>query len=332
MPFDPNHPAAREAADDGDSDDTAEAENGSESGQNTDEADEAEEEGGGEDESASHGDSENTDEDEDGEVDGDEEGDEVESAADEVDEADELAALESSDDPRAKAFVKKYRKLQGAFTRRTQGNAQARRLFESLQNPVLAKQTIEYLAQQHGLQIGGNKKEQAKAEDEINAELEAMFGPEVAPRLGGVVSKLVQKLAADQLKPVLEGQERMQEEAAQTQTQEVLRAFSREFPDWKKHERAMFDLGQKIQLQPNSNMTQFEYMEMLYSQVTRSGSKSKTTKEVVERIKRGAGKTEPRPRGVPPSRVGNARPKSRDIRRLISDSMDGKVYDDARRR
>lgn len=295
----------------------------------------------GADESVDEQSSEGTDDTDAAESDGDDQGDSE--SADPGDEADSegtddgegqeeaLLSDEEMDALKDKpAALKKA--LQRAWTQKTQKLAQAKRLMDALERDPAG--TMQLLAQQTGMQVLARdarqtKQEAAEARDEALEELKAKFGDELGVTLHSTLVKIADKMADAKVQPLIKSQERALAEAAAAQTADVLTQFSKDYPDWKKYEKEMRALGENLQVNPKGGMGPYEYMEMLYHNVTRRRQAAGRTREAVDRLRKGAAKTEPKPKNVPGSRVGPSRPKDNNLRDIIAASIRGEVYSDS---
>jgi len=208
--------------------------------------------------------------------------------------SEELEALK--DNPKA---LRKA--LNRAYTQKTQALAEQRRFAEAFRTDPQG--TLRRVAAALGMRVTApESKEQV---DEIHATLVDTFGEEIAGKFRPVMDKLIKQAVEAQVQPLRQAQEQVLSQAATTQSQTVLKAFGEKYPDWKKHEKAMLEHAKKIVPSGNGGMTEFEYLEILYHQATRKSSEAETTKKVVDRLTKGAKKTDKPTRGAPASKVAS---------------------------
>ena len=202
--------------------------------------------------------------------------------------------------------AKQRAELNKAWTQKTQKLAQASKRYEPYAKLIEAyehdsKGTVEALAKQHGLTLAEAKavtettaatSTAASIADQAMEAVKASLGPELdflAPALGKAihqVAEMVAKSVTEQhVKPLKEQQETLTTRAAQEQVETLLAQFSTKHPDWKTHEAAMTALSQKVR--PNG-MAELEYMELLYSHVTRDSQIADATQKALAKMTKAA--------------------------------------------
>lgn len=259
--------------------------------------DQADDDSTGVDDEAEGDDDEGAD-DEDGEEEADGEDSEDE------DEDDEDKPLISDDDfNKLKNDPDKLRKeLQSAATKKFQKLSAARKAVEPYaeflksyeDNP---REAAIALAQQLGIEVkipeGKKKAEEAveKIADKVSALVKKQLGPEyadVAEKLGSAVYEAARMVAEDAIKPLRDDQDKIINDASTKEAQAEIAAFSKKYPDWKKHEGAMTKIAAK--LKPTEGMTPGEYMEAVYHLATRKQSKGEAMKEAVKKLNKSTSK------------------------------------------
>jgi small-conductance mechanosensitive channel len=218
----------------------------------------------------------------------------------------ELAALS----PKERAKAEKW---QAKLTQESQRQAAQRKELEGMIPLVEALKTnpqaaLEEIAKQHGLTLTRNAQDtqtvQARTA-EVMAELpqELDF---LKPILEGYGQKIIDSLRGE-ITPIKEAHAAMISEAVAAETQSTLEAFSAKYPDWKKHEPKMLELGKKF-IPTAGAMTDFEYMETLHNLATMNVAKAEQTKKAVARINKAAASSEAPTSGMSNERVEHALP------------------------
>jgi hypothetical protein len=223
--------------------------------------------------------------------------------------------------------LKQYKKMQAAYTQKTQKLAAERKSVEERSKGLETYQelidswkkdpkgVIERLANEAGLKIAleqGTKAETTEAVDETVKELSNVFGPEAAAVIGPVFEKMILKRLGDlkktEIEPLKEESRAIQMQGIVTETETELAAFSKLHPDWKQYEPKMLELGKKLMPAQGSNMTTQEYMGMLYNLATANATSARQTKEAVDRINKAAAASST-DAGVSADKVTTAAPK-----------------------
>lgn len=189
-----------------------------------------------------------------------------------------------------------YKKAQKNYTIKTQGLAAERKklepfrdLIDALQDPDRAKDTVMQLAQHVGLVSKAEEKKIEAAADgllnglpaelsflrphleEFGKQLLAQFQSEIAP-LKSQTQEIVTKTMAEA-------------------TTATLSAFGKEYPGWEKYEPQMIEIGKSVQ--PSGNMSEMDYLKMLYKLATYDVQSAEKTKQIVEGMTKAAKAAEP---------------------------------------
>lgn len=238
--------------------------------------------------------------------------------------ADEVAKL-------TPAQKKQYDQMNRAWTQKTQALAAQRKEFEKWQ-PLIESLTadpdtaIQQLAEHRGFTVSKAQQQavEAAASDtlaQLPAELQ--FLKPVFEQFGQTILSTVE----GKLKPVVEAQTQMISEAAAAESQATVEAFSATHPGWEKHQDAMIALGKKV-IPTAGQMTDREYMEMLYTLVTAKESEAEKTKKVVDRINKAVASSETKTAGLSSDRVEHAMPPpdKRSIREAYAAAKRGEVW------
>ena len=225
-----------------------------------------------------------------------------------------------------------YAKAQKVFTQKTQALAADRKALEEWQpliegmksNPAA---TLEQVATHFGFTLS---RKDATTVQKHTAEAMAGLPEELAFLKPVFEAQAAQILAAAkaEIAPIKEAHTAMVSEAAAAETLSTLKAFEKEHPGWKKHEAAMIAMGQKIL--PGKDMTDSEYMEILYRQVTAGIDEAERTKKTVEKINRSAAASESQTPGISDKRVEHALPPpdKRNIHAAFEAAKRGEVWAD----
>lgn len=210
-----------------------------------------------------------------------------------------------------------------AYTKKTQAlSAQMKKLepltkllseFES--NPT---QTLQLLASQHGMTLTPAQ-QQAVAETPTDLEILQKAYETYDP---AQIAEAHQTVLGNQFKRQQEQFELKQK--SQQQADETLSQFTQKFPDWKQHEQQINALA--AQFVPAQGTDGLAYMEMLYHMATKDKTEAKRTKEVLDRMKASAEKSESPNGGVPNSVVAQRPPKPANLNAAFRNA-----FEDARR-
>lgn len=149
--------------------------------------------------------------------------------------------------------------------------------------------TVEALARQLGINLSGPpakvEKQVAEMGDQIRDAVREALGPEyedIADKLAPAMRRVAEMVAAETAKPLVAEHDRLIQESALRESVAVIEQFEKSNPGWRKHEPAMVELSKK--LMPQKGMSEREYMDILYTVVTRDASEGDRTKRIVERI------------------------------------------------
>lgn len=219
----------------------------------------------------------------------------------------ELAALS----PKERAQAEKW---QAKLTQESQRQAAQRKELEGLLPLVEALKTdplsaIEKIATANGLKLSKAAEQDTKTVDKHTAAAMADVPEDLQflkPVLESVVKKVLDSVKAE-VAPIKEAHAQMASETAAAETTATLATFDAKYPGWKKHEGQMSAIAAKF-VPVAGSMTDFEYMEQLYTLATAKDSAAEKTKKVVEKINKAAASVEPTSSGMPAERVEHALP------------------------
>jgi hypothetical protein len=219
-----------------------------------------------------------------------------------------------------------YKKMQKAFTEKTQKLAAERKEMEAYRDLIKSyqtdpKETIKKLAQQHGLSLAEAaqlvKQEPVKVtpeESEVTrTQLRQLLGEgneELADGLAKIIDSRAEQIAGSRVKPIEDRQADITRRAAQEAADADLKAFEKSHPDFKTYEPAMRELSTKIQPAEGAKMDVSEYLEMLYKVASLKDSEATQTKKVIDRINKAASSSESKESAIPTNKVTPARPKA----------------------
>lgn len=218
----------------------------------------------------------------------------------------EFTALSTKfkDDPAAlrreleKTFTQKSQKL-AADRRSLERLSQYTDLIDALEDDTTAPDAIRQLATEFNVKLGeveahadrtdATAEQTAEAVQALVDDFKADLGPELeylgdglAPAIEKLVTKLMGKTLSQELAPVKAHVRSQTDRQAQLENDQIFADFEKQHADWKQHEDAMFELSKK--LQPGPGMTELEYLEALYTQVTAPKSKAEIDKRVNDEI------------------------------------------------
>ncbi len=205
-------------------------------------------------------------------------------------------------------------KWQTKLTQESQRQAAQRKELEGLlplvealkANPAAA---LEEIAKKNGLTLTRAAVQDTKTVETHAASALADIPEELQflkPVFESYGKKLMETLRGE-IAPIKEAHTAMVSEAAAAETQSTMEAFTAKYPEWKKHEVKMLEIGAKF-IPTAGAMTDFEYMETLHKLATSDQSKAEQTKTLVEKINKSAASVEPSGSGVPNERVEHALP------------------------
>ena len=226
----------------------------------------------------------------------------------------------------------RYKQMNGDYTRKTQALAKERKDIENRVKELdewqsviegLKKntdETIEQLAKHRGLTISRNT-EQATSE-ETPEELKPLES-----YLEARDKRLESRIRAE-YEPVKAKVAEMETNHAAAETKATVEAFTSKYPGWEKYESAMMDVGKKF-VPTAGAMTDFEYMEHLYTIARSKDSEAEKTKKVISKINNAAKSVEPnRSSGVSSEQVEHVLPppEKRGIRESYAAAKRGEAW------
>ena len=109
------------------------------------------------------------------------------------------------------------------------------------------------------------------------------------------------------IKPLADAHSMILSEAAAAETEAALAEFGAKHQDWKQFEPKILELAQKF-MPTTGNVSEGEYMEMLYKLAKADTVKADVVKEHIERTTRSVEGSEPKTTGVSEVRVEQTRP------------------------
>ncbi len=125
----------------------------------------------------------------------------------------------------------------------------------------------------------------------------------LSDRLGLAVQRLtdavVQTKLDQAITPVKTAHEALTTREIEREVGEEMRIFEERHPDWKEHEAAMLELGDKVR---PAGMAAHEYLAHLYAAVTRDRTVTSTATATRERDTRESNARESEPASTPPAR------------------------------
>lgn len=200
------------------------------------------------------------------------------------------------DDPKKLAKA-----LNTAFTQKTQAIAKHRDFIEAFEADP--KAALTRLAESFDLQVGDRPSKAATAAADIQAELAEIVGEDVAKGLLPILDKLTKSMIEREVGPTKQAAATLEAEAANREASALIERFAAKYPDWKKHEAKMEEIGNKIV--PVPGMDDFEYIEMLYTLAKGKSEVATETGKVLTRMVASARSAERPAAGVPAARVAD---------------------------
>lgn len=242
-----------------------------------------------------------------------------------------------------------HKALNKAFTQKTQALSEQRKALEPYQELVKGLQedpqgTVKALAEQLGIKLeqAETKQEVKDATGELVAELKQSLGPDLefladklAPALERITLKLAGQAVSKEIEPLKQQTQRLQEQAITEQIDNNLKLFTEKYPDFKKHEAKMTEIGTRLHPATDSKTgkppTWMEYMEDLYYLATRDSRDGDIAKKTVERMTESAKKSETSEGGVSGQKVTKAAPKGKSFDEAFDqswkDAQAGVIYE-----
>ena len=172
------------------------------------------------------------------------------------------------------------------------------------------RQAAASLAESLGLEVKQPKTEEESEaavktmSDQIRERVREALGPEyedIADKIGAAITNASSLIVNEAVRPLKEGQEKLIAETAGREATQALDALTKRHPDWRKHEKKMFDLSRKIQMVPGE-MSEAEYLDSLYALATADGLAGDAAKKAAKRMNASAKKAAGE-RSVPASAV-----------------------------
>jgi hypothetical protein len=140
--------------------------------------------------------------------------------------------------------------------------------------------------------------------------LEPLLKPLLEAQAKQVRAEILREVNGE-LAPVKEAHAHSISQAVAAETNATIEQFTAAHKDWKQFEPAMLEVGQKL-LPVQGAMTDFEYMELLYSTVKAKVTKADQTREIVNKINKVVENAEPMNQGVDSTRVEHVMPSGLD--------------------
>lgn len=238
-----------------------------------------------------------------------------------------------------------YKKMQKAYTQKTQKLAAERKALEQYKDLIEAyeddpKALVKTLAKHHDLklaeEVAAEQKSAAAVTEQSNAlqaDLRALLGEDNAPLADGL-AKIFEKhlqaasrqVVSSELAPLQQRQQQLEMESVQKSTAAEFDAMTSRHPDWKEYEPAMLELAQKWQPADRTKMSTAEYLDMLYRIVNLDSSEAKQTAKVMERLNKSAAAAEPAKEAVNSQITTPQRPKKPTIQEAFAAAKKGIVW------
>lgn len=241
-----------------------------------------------------------------------------------VDDGDELAAAFTQDeiaaikaDPKLR---KVYKSVTKAFTQKTQALSEQRRFYEYFEkNPA---QALKWFAEHHGFGLV----EPPRQEDVITQTLSQAVGPDQAKVLAPLMQDITKAIVAQEVEPIRRTQQQQMAESAYAQAESAMKAFEAEHPDWKDLEDDMMAVAKKVV--PSSQITETEWLGMLYNLASSKRDISKQAKAAVSRMTKSAAAAAEATAPVSGSRVALSSAKVSNVREAFELAKRGQRVED----
>ncbi len=205
---------------------------------------------------------------------------------------DELAALPPQERKKAEKWVAKLTRQSQELSATKRDLEEWKTLVDALKNDPDA--AIRQLAERRGLKFVQEPVTQDTVQP-IPEELK-FLEPIFAAREKAIKAELEAKYGR-----LEERVDTMSAEAAAAETESTIAQFTAKYPDWKKHEARMLELGQEFI--PAKPMSDYKYMEHLHTLATAKITEAEQVKKTVEKINKSVASAEPPQSGVPNHRV-----------------------------
>jgi hypothetical protein len=154
------------------------------------------------------------------------------------------------------------------------------------------REAIAEMAKQFGVELKGAEKTADPAETidaRIHAALSASLGEEygdLTERLAPAIRQVAQMVAEEHMRPAQDQLESVIQDSALREANAAIATFGQKHPDWEQHEEAMAALSKR--LPPGEGMEEGEYLDILYSIVTKDGATGDGVKKVIKRVAKAA--------------------------------------------
>lgn len=172
--------------------------------------------------------------------------------------------------------------LQKAYTQKTQKLGPARQLLAALQKDPDA--VIQALADARGIGLSKGTPA-ADAASAVGDDLHKMFAEALGPESAKVFLPALDKLIAKHLDPLKKSHEEAQVRAAAEHAKVIESTFTKMRPDWKKYEKAMIQLSNKI---TPRGLEPVAYLDLLYVAASNDNAAMKIAQGLVDRITKSA--------------------------------------------
>lgn len=175
------------------------------------------------------------------------------------------------------------RKMQAAYTQKTQRLAEGRKLLLALEkDPINTVRTLAKLANLPLVDPATQTKaEQKETRDEIEQKLTDALGEESAKAVLPLVREITQEIVNSKLSPIEQHIELEQARRAEVETNQVLEKFTEKRPDWKQHEAKMMEIAQYV---VPRGLSEVDYMDKLYLLATAEIREAEAVKKAVSRV------------------------------------------------
>lgn len=175
------------------------------------------------------------------------------------------------------------RKMQAAYTQKTQRLAEGRKLLQALeQDPINTVRTLAKLANLPLVDPSTQTKaEQKETRDELEQKLTDALGEESAKAVLPLVREITEGIVNDKLTPIQQHVDLEQARRAEVETNQVLEKFTEKRPDWKQHEAKMMEIAAYV---VPRNLSEVEYMDKLYLLATAEVREADAVKKAVSRV------------------------------------------------
>lgn len=155
------------------------------------------------------------------------------------------------------------------------------------------REAITAMAKQFGIELAGTGKTTEQVtetlDQRVSALVKASLGEEygdLADKLGPTIQQIAQLVAEEQGRATQDQLETVIQDSALREANAAIATFAKAHPDWEKHEEAMAELSKR--LPPGEGMEEGEYLEILYSIVTKDKATGDGVKKVINRVAKSA--------------------------------------------